>query len=273
MTHSTVSQIGFVSLVLVAMAAAVFSKRAGADGEQEVPLTIEGGHETDPRDRGRPVALVAGALGVSADVFREAFSHVRPAPAGQEPDRAQVQRNKSALLGALAKYGVTNDELDRVSDYYRIPPGRGKLWPVKAAAGHAILKNGRLESIVITDPGSGYNSPPSVTIPGFPDIALTAKLAFGSDLKKNGSLASVSESQPGDEPSFQLGPLLPPDARERLKLTPDQQAEIAQLETEVKERLSKILTAEQRQRLSGGFAPRRNDPSPGAGRPRKTNEK
>src|SRR4051794_34511931 len=47
-----------------------------------VPVVFSGGHETNLRDHGRPVVLVAGALGVPAQVFRDAFSHVRPAPAG-----------------------------------------------------------------------------------------------------------------------------------------------------------------------------------------------
>src|SRR5262245_15048144 len=107
----------------------------------KVPLTITGGHETDPRDRGRPVALVAGGLGVSPEVFRSAFSKVKPAPAGTEPDREQVRQNKAVLLSALTPHGVTNEELNRVSDFYRYVPGRGKLWPVKAAAGYARIKD------------------------------------------------------------------------------------------------------------------------------------
>jgi hypothetical protein len=41
--------------------------------EAKVPVTFSGGHETDPQDRGRPVVLVAGALGVKPEVFRKAF--------------------------------------------------------------------------------------------------------------------------------------------------------------------------------------------------------
>src|SRR5436190_11471312 len=60
----------------------------------KIPLTITAGHETDPEDKGRPVALIAAGLGVPPQVFRKAFTHVTPAPAGQEPDPAQVRRNK-----------------------------------------------------------------------------------------------------------------------------------------------------------------------------------
>jgi hypothetical protein len=182
---------GFSFLGLLTIVAA-FAAQARAAGEEKVPIVITGGHETDPRDRGRPVALVAAALGVPPDVFRKAFSQVRPAPAGTEPEPAQVRRNKEVLLGALKPYGVTNDELDRVSDYYRYVPGRGTLWPVKAAAGYALFKDGVYQSIVITDPGSGYNAPPNVSVPGHPDLTLKATLAFGRVLKKNGSVATIA---------------------------------------------------------------------------------
>jgi hypothetical protein len=183
---ASVSFLGLLTIV------ATFAAQADAAGEEKLPLVITGGHETDPRDRGRPVALVAGALGVPPDIFRKAFSQVRPAPTGTEPDRAQVRRNKEVLLRVLKPYGVTNDELDRVSDYYRYFPGRGKLWPVKAAAGYALFKDGAYQSIVITDPGSGYNAPPNVSVPGHPELTLKATLALGRDLKKNGSIATIA---------------------------------------------------------------------------------
>src|SRR5437667_1129886 len=91
-----------------------------------VPVVFSGGHETDPRDGGRPVVLIAAALGVTPEVFREAFSHVRPAPAGREPEPGQVRQNKAALLAALAKHGVTNEKLDTVSNYYRYARSRNE---------------------------------------------------------------------------------------------------------------------------------------------------
>jgi hypothetical protein len=165
-------------------------------GEQRVELAIRGGHDTDPRDRGRPVALVAGALSVSPEDFRTAFSRVRPAPAGTEPGAGQVRRNKAVLLAALEPLGVTNDELDRVSNYYRYNPGRDELWPVKAAVGYAIFRAGEFASLVITEPGSGYNSPPAISVPDHPELVFEAKLRFGPDLRKNGSVSSVTPARP-----------------------------------------------------------------------------
>jgi len=97
-----------------------------------VPVEFSGGHDTDPKDRGRPVVLVAGGLGVKPEVFREAFSHVKPAPAGTEPDPEQVRKNKAALMDALGKYGVTNEKLDTVS----------KLLPLRAQQGRNVADQG-----------------------------------------------------------------------------------------------------------------------------------
>jgi hypothetical protein len=246
------SQTCFRSIVLASVLAGTFSPRSGAAAEEKVQLVISGGHETDPRDRGRPVALVAGGLGVSPEVFRSAFSRVKPAPGRTEPEPAQVRQNKDVLLGALARYDVTNDELDRVSNYYRYVPGRGNLWRVEAAAGYAVLKEGTVTSVVITNPGSGYNSPPTVSVPVHAEWAFEAKLAFGSDLKKNGSISTITPLQGKGKSRFKLGRVLPPSARTELNLTSDQEREIAKVEEDVEQRLSKILTAEQRKKLEAG---------------------
>jgi hypothetical protein len=164
---------------------------ANAAGEEIVTLTITGGHETDPRDHGRPVVLIGNALGVTPEIFRAAFSRVQPAAAGTRPDPAQVQRNKAALLGALGRYGVTNDQLDRVSNYYRYRPDSGRLWPVKSANAQAVIKDGAVVLITITDGGAGYSSVPDVTVPGHPDIRLKATVGYGRELKANGAVAAI----------------------------------------------------------------------------------
>jgi hypothetical protein len=162
-----------------------------ADDAQKITLTITGGHETDQRDHGRPVVLIGYALGVTPEIFREAFSRVTPAPGGTEPAPEQVRKNKSALLGALSKQGVTNERLDEVSNYYRYQPGRGRLWPTSEAEAVATFKNGKIEAVSIIKPGSGYSSLPKITAPGHPEITITPTLAYGKDLKSNGSLSAL----------------------------------------------------------------------------------
>ncbi len=156
-----------------------------------VPAVFSGGHDTDPRDRGRPVVLVAGALGMPPDLFREAFTHVHPAPAGSRPTPDEARANKAALLAALGPYGITNDRLDTVSNYYRYVRSRGEMWPTRPARAYALVQNGAVTSYVVTDGGSGYSSPPAVTVPSVPAATATVTLSFSSDFDKNGAVAAI----------------------------------------------------------------------------------
>jgi len=177
--------------ILVVWAAFLAVSAARAEPVQ-VPLVFSGGHETDPHDRGRPVALIAGALGVPAEVFREAFSHVHPAPAGTEPDPDQVRRNKEALMAALGPYGITNERLDAVSNRYRYNRSRGEMWPTQAATGYAVVENGAVVSCVVTAGGSGYSSPPAVAAPGFKEIGATAQLSWSKNFDENGAVSAIT---------------------------------------------------------------------------------
>src|SRR4051812_3136176 len=80
---------------------------AARAAETQVPVTFSGGHDTDPKDGGRPAVLIAAALGVKPDVFREAFRGVTPARDGR-PTGEDTRRNKEALLKVLGPLGVTN---------------------------------------------------------------------------------------------------------------------------------------------------------------------
>jgi hypothetical protein len=162
-----------------------------------VPVVFTGGYETDPQDRGRPVVLIAAALGVPGEVFRAAFRNVRPAPAGQEPDPGQVRRNKEALMNALARYGVTNERLDTVSNYYRYNGRRGETWRHREAAAYATVRDGKVIGFTITDPGAGYSSSPRVSLQGREQPGVRATLAFGSDFEKNGSISALTLVEPG----------------------------------------------------------------------------
>ncbi len=158
--------------------------------ETKVPVIFSGGHETDPKDRGRPVVLIAAALGVKSEVFREAFSGVKPAKDGK-PSKEEAERNKEALMKVLKPHGVTNERLDEVSDYYRYKPGKGNLWKTKAAKGYAVVEDGKVKRIVVTDSGSGYSSVPNVVVQGMEKISLKASIQFSKDFTKNGSISSV----------------------------------------------------------------------------------
>jgi hypothetical protein len=160
-----------------------------------LPVVISGGHDTDPRDHGRPVVLVAGGLGVAPDVFRDAFSGVHPVAPGSQPDQARAQQNKAVLLAALAPYGITNKQLDTVSDYYRYQPGSGALWPTRAAVITATVKAGTVTSFEVSDGGAGYSSGPSVSVPGALCGPVAVNLSFSRDLARNGAIESVTLSR------------------------------------------------------------------------------
>jgi hypothetical protein len=87
-------------------------------------VVISGGFNTDPQDKGRPVVLIAAALGVPTEVFREAFRGVTPAGVGSGgPSTEQAQKNKSALLKVRrmfsmnVRYGSMTGQARLVDDY------------------------------------------------------------------------------------------------------------------------------------------------------------
>ena len=153
---------------------------------------ISGGFNTNPVDHGRPVILVASALGVPEAVFRDAFSRVRPAPGGESPDPAQVDRNKQALLSTLGRYGVENDRLDEVSNYYRYQPESGQLWQHRDAKVRVKMVTGKAPEVMVEDAGAGYSSVPTISVPGHPELSISAKVRFTKNLATNGSLESVT---------------------------------------------------------------------------------
>ena len=164
-------------------------------GVTRVPVVFSGGHETEGVDRGRPVVLIAAALGVKSEVFREAFSHVHPAgPGSGGPTGEEARANKAALMNALGKYGITNERLDAVSNYYRYPPGRGGLWKVKPATANALVKNGTVIGYEITSGGAGYSTPPIVSVPDIKGATAKVEISFGKDMETNGAVSSITMS-------------------------------------------------------------------------------
>jgi hypothetical protein len=94
-------------------------------------------------------------------------------------------------MAALGPYGVTDDRLNEVSNYYRYRRESGELWRHAPAAGYATIDHGKVTGVTITDPGSGYSSPPVVTITGMDGVQLTAQLHFDTDFQKNGSIGKI----------------------------------------------------------------------------------
>ncbi len=185
-----------VALMLVAgctpdrgqRSSATESSVAAAAGSTTVTVGITGGTDTVAGDNGRPIVLVAGLLGVSPEVFRTAFSGVTPADPAQGPTTEEAQRNKAALLSVLAPYGVTNAQLDTASNTYRYNESAGQMWPHTSATAVAIVSNGVVTTIRVTDGGSGYTSAPTITLSN----GRTATLSYGKNAATNGSVTAIT---------------------------------------------------------------------------------
>jgi hypothetical protein len=182
-------------LVVLALYPLLDSRSGNApptDGVTHIAVEFSGGYQTNPVDRGRPVVLIAGALGVPDEVFREAFSHVRPAPGGQHPTQEREQMNKQALMSRLGQHGITNDRLDEVSNYYRYRPQNGERWPTDNAKAYALVQDGVITVFDITHGGSGYSSSPRVRVAGYEAVSFSIQLSYTADFRQNGSIDSIS---------------------------------------------------------------------------------
>ena len=84
-----------------------------------------------------------------------------------------------------------------------------------------------------------------------------------------GTGAAASEPRLVGAPvPFKLGQVLPPHVRAELRLTPEQDKEVATLEKEVKGRLNQILNKEQKRQLAAMRLPGRPTPDSGTDRRR-----
>lgn len=166
---------------------------SGVANPSTYSVVITGGLNTDPRDKGRPVVLIAAALGVPTEVFREAFSGVTPSGLDSQPSHELAQRNKAALMKVLAPYGITNERLDEVSNFYRYNGNRTATWQKTPATATVIVTDGVVTGVTITNPGAGYSSTPTITITG-PTGTVTAKAVVTNtqDFKTNGSISSIT---------------------------------------------------------------------------------
>jgi hypothetical protein len=181
-----------LAVLCASVSTSVMAQSSPAPSDTKVDVTISGGHDTVGADRGRPIVLIAAALKVPDQVFRDAFKGVHPAgPGAGGPTDAEARANKQALLSVLSPYGVTDERLNAVSNYYRYPRWMGAMWKNTPAKAYAIVHGGAVTSVVITDAGSGYSSAPVLSVAGMPNVTLTPTLAYGTDFASNGSISGV----------------------------------------------------------------------------------
>ena len=169
------------------------SEHHNVNSSHALPGTVifSGGYDTDQRDHGRPVSLIAAALGVDSDVFRQAFSGVNPSRMGV-PSVQLARANKKTLMDELSKYGVSNERLDQVSDYYRYNGAAGETWQRSPASATAIITDGKIAGFNIINPGAGYTVAPSVRVVGHGDVEVETEIEFSLDLTTNGRVTSLT---------------------------------------------------------------------------------
>ena len=117
---------------------------------------------------------------------------MHPADPNAGPTGSEARENKAALLNALAKYGVTNERLDAVSDYYRYVASRNELWRHKPAVAYALVEDGAVIGYEVADGGAGYSSVPRVSVPGIASTKARAAIAYGKILERNGSVSAIT---------------------------------------------------------------------------------
>ena len=132
-------------------------------------------------------------IGVSprGGAITESREHqIRSVNEGLRPGWRAVERrvrNERIRLRGPAPY----ERLDEVSDYDRIQLQNDELWKTIPASEYAVVGDGKVKGVVITEAGSGYSSPPIVAIMGMEKVPLKAILHFDKELRRNGSVESV----------------------------------------------------------------------------------
>ncbi|NQZ84340.1 MAG: hypothetical protein HRU03_01360 [Nanoarchaeales archaeon] len=171
----------------------VTEKKSNVEIENSITILIDinGGYELDLEDKGRPTKLISEGLGISQEQFQYAFSFVTPAGAGRSPTKEEEEKNKIALMNVLEPLGISNDKLDEVSNYYRYRTEVNKKWRHVEAELYAVIIDGVVVSVEITNKGAGYTSKPSLSIEGFEDVELVPVISFSTHLESNGELSEV----------------------------------------------------------------------------------
>jgi hypothetical protein len=109
-----------------------------------------------------------------------------------------VRLNKAALMRALGPYGITDERLNAVSNYYRYNRSLGQeVWRSTPAKAYARVENGAVTGFTIIDGGSGYSSPPQISVPGVGDVRVTVTLSFGKEFSTNGSVTGLTTNNDG----------------------------------------------------------------------------
>jgi hypothetical protein len=89
-------------------------------------------------------------------------------------------------MDALSKYGVTNERLDEVSNFYRYRRESGEVWRRTSATAVAIVEDGQVTGFRMINAGAGYTVAPTAHVEGFDDLNVKVTIEFSDDLDTNG---------------------------------------------------------------------------------------
>jgi hypothetical protein len=98
-------------------------------------------------------------------------------------------------MNALGKYGITNERLNQVSNFYRYASWNGGIWKNTPATADALVKNGAVVGYEITNGGAGYTTPPTVSVPNVSGATPKVELSYGKDMERNGAVSAITVSQ------------------------------------------------------------------------------
>jgi hypothetical protein len=97
-------------------------------------------------------------------------------------------------MDGLGKYGITNDRINTVSNFYRYAAWEGGIWRNKPAVANALVKDGAIIGYEITYGGYGYTTPPTVSVPGLDGTLAKVELSFGKEFETNGAVSAITIS-------------------------------------------------------------------------------
>jgi hypothetical protein len=66
------------------------------------------------------------------------------------------------------------------------------MWPTVPATAYATVSHGVVTGFVVTNAGSGYSSPPVISLDGMPAVRAVATLSFDADFAKNGAVKEIT---------------------------------------------------------------------------------
>jgi len=152
------------------------------DSSEGVMVTVSGGHEIPDTDKGQPLELIGGLLGITGAQARDSFYY-------PFPKDGNLNDWNALFLEQLEYYGLRVDELDIALIRY-LPTTEG-VWNYTHADLRAIIENNVVVGFEIIDGGRGYTSQPTITVEGYDDVGVEMTISYTKDFETNGAITDI----------------------------------------------------------------------------------